>query len=144
MTVLLFEMLAILLCLLTLLTSYANILSSQLHAVSRTQQSRQREPNVKTLRFPLSVEFWRHCVLSGRTQSRAFASTPERRNGNINLNNISSPRVGIEPTTSRFYSHTLCHCATIGLNFWPLFYLVYNIVICYQCVKVRIFKQSQD
>ena len=39
----------------------------QLHAVSRTQQGRQREPSVKTLRSPLSAEFWRHYVLSGRT-----------------------------------------------------------------------------
>ena len=30
--------------------------------------------------------------------------------------NISSPRVGIEPTTSRFYNHTLCLCATTGLK----------------------------
>ena len=43
----------------------------QLHALSRTQQGRQREPSVKTLRSPLSAEFWRHCVLSGRTQHRA-------------------------------------------------------------------------
>ena len=42
-----------------------------LHAVSRTLQGRQREPNVKTLRPLLSAEFWRHCVLSGRTQRRA-------------------------------------------------------------------------
>ena len=44
----------------------------------------------------------------------ALASTPERRNGNINLSKyfISSR---IEPTTSRFYSHTLYHCATTGL-----------------------------
>ena len=42
------------------------------HAVSRTQQGRQREPSVKTLRSPLSAEFWRHCVLSGRTQRRAL------------------------------------------------------------------------
>ena len=54
----------------------------RLHAVSRTQQGKQREPSVKTLRSPLSAEFWRHCVLSGRIQRR---STPERRNGNINL-----------------------------------------------------------
>ena len=43
---------------------------NQLHAVSRTQQVRQREPSIKTLRSPLSAEFWRHCVLSGRTQRR--------------------------------------------------------------------------
>ena len=44
---------------------------NQLHAVSRTQQGRQREPSVKTLRSPLPAEFWRHCVLSGRNQRRA-------------------------------------------------------------------------
>ena len=32
---------------------------NQLHAVPRTQQGRQREPSVKTLRSPLSAEFWR-------------------------------------------------------------------------------------
>ena len=57
--------------------------TNQLHAVSRTQQGRQREPSVKTLRSPLSANFWRHCVLSGGTQRRSFASTPVRRNGNI-------------------------------------------------------------
>ena len=46
------------------------------HAVSRTHQGRQREPSVETLRSPLSAEFWRHL---------RFASTPERRNENINL-----------------------------------------------------------
>ena len=44
---------------------------NQLHAVSRTQQGRQREPSIKTLRSPLSAEYWRHCVLSRRTQRRA-------------------------------------------------------------------------
>ena len=38
---------------------------NQLHAVSRTQQGRQRELSVKTLRSPLSAEFWKHCVSSG-------------------------------------------------------------------------------
>ena len=42
---------------------------NQLHAVSRTQQGRQKEPNVKTLRSSLSAEFSR---LSGRTQRRAL------------------------------------------------------------------------
>ena len=43
------------------------------HAVSRvTQESRQREPSVKTLRSPLTADFWRHCVLSGGAQRRAF------------------------------------------------------------------------
>ena len=31
---------------------------NQLHPVSRTQQDRQREISVKTLRFPLSAKFW--------------------------------------------------------------------------------------
>ena len=44
---------------------------NQLHAVSRTLQDRQRELSVKTLGYPLYTEFWRHCVLSGRTQRRA-------------------------------------------------------------------------
>ena len=56
-----------------------------LKSVSFCFQGRQREPSVKTLRSPLSAEFWRHCVLSCRNQRRAFASTPERKNGNINL-----------------------------------------------------------
>ena len=30
---------------------------NQLHAISRTQQGRQREPSVKTLRSPLSAVF---------------------------------------------------------------------------------------
>ena len=55
--------------------AYANnlleFLFYQLHAVSRTQQCWQREPSVKTLRGPLSAEFWRHFVLNGRTQRRA-------------------------------------------------------------------------
>ena len=36
--------------------------SNQPHAVSRTQQVRQRESSVKTLLSPLSAEFWGHCV----------------------------------------------------------------------------------
>ena len=35
-------------------------------------QGKQREPSVKTLRLPLSAEFWRHCVLRGRTERRAL------------------------------------------------------------------------
>ena len=42
------------------------------HTVYCTQQGKQREPSVKTLRFALSTEFWRHCVLSGGAQRRAW------------------------------------------------------------------------
>ena len=45
---------------------------NQLHAVSCTQQGRQREPSVKTLCSLLSAEFWRYRVLSGRTQCHAL------------------------------------------------------------------------
>ena len=51
---------------------FLKIKLNQLHAVSRTQQGRQRELIVKTLRSPLSAEFRRHYVLSGRTQRRAL------------------------------------------------------------------------
>ena len=61
--------------------------SNQIHAVSRTQQGRQREPSVKTLRSPLSAEFWRHCVLSGRTQRHASPQHQSEENRNINLSN---------------------------------------------------------
>ena len=39
-----------------------------LHAVSRSQQCRQKEPSVKTFCSSFSAEFWRHCVLSSGTQ----------------------------------------------------------------------------
>ena len=51
---------------LTILFLYIIKSINQLHAVSRTQRGRQREPSVKTLRSPLSAEVW-----SGRTQRRA-------------------------------------------------------------------------
>ena len=53
-------------------TFKCNNQKNQLHAVSRIQQGRQRELSVKTLHSPLSAEFGRHCVLSGRTQRRAL------------------------------------------------------------------------
>ena len=48
-------------------------------------------------------------MLTVGTQRRAFASVPERRNENKNVNKyeIFPPRVGIEHTTSRF-TGTIC------------------------------------
>ena len=40
-----------------LIRGTATELINQLHAVSRIQQGRQREPSIKTLRSPLSAEF---------------------------------------------------------------------------------------
>ena len=79
-----------------------------LHAVFRTQQGRQREPNLKTIRSPLSAEFWPHCVLSSETHPRGTSrALPRHQSKEMEIfkKNISSPRVGIEPTTSRVYSH---------------------------------------
>ena len=50
-------------------------------AVSRIQQG-QREPSVKVLRSPFSVELWRHCVLCGRTQRRIL---PRRQSGEMKI-----------------------------------------------------------
>ena len=61
-----------------------------LHAVFHTEQGRQREPSVKTLCSPISAEFWRHCVLSGKTQRCALPRHQRDENGNINLRIISS------------------------------------------------------
>ena len=44
---------------------------SQLHAVSRIQQGRQRELSVKIFRPPLSSELSQHCVLGGGTKRHA-------------------------------------------------------------------------
>ena len=62
---------------------------NQLHDVSRTQQGR---PSVKTLRPPLSVGRQESvgCLEALRVEwqnsTLRFASTPERRNENINVN----------------------------------------------------------
>ena len=79
---------------------------NQLHAVSRTHQGRQKEPSVKTLRCPLSGRVLEALRVEWRNSTPHFPLTPERRNENINVNKyfISSKR--IEPTTSRFNSHT--------------------------------------
>ena len=61
--------------------------TNQLHAVSRTQQGRQRKPSTRTLRASVYAKFQGHCVLSGGTQRRTLPDL-ERRNENINLNNI--------------------------------------------------------
>ena len=51
------------------------------------------------------LNFSKHCVLSGRTQRRAFALLPEWKNEKILINNHSFLRVRIEPTTVALQSH---------------------------------------
>ena len=79
---------------------------NQLHAICRIQQSRQREPSVKALHTLLSAETWRHCLLSGKTQRRALPGHQSEEMKILIQINILFPRVGIEPTTTRFCSHT--------------------------------------
>ena len=50
---------------------------------ARTQQSRQREPSVKTL--TLSAEFSEALSVKWKNSMMRFASTPEWRNRNIQL-----------------------------------------------------------
>ena len=87
---------------------------NQLHAVSRTQQGRQRELSVKTLRPPLSAKFWSNCVLSGGTQRLAFASTPEQTNENISVNKYVISSDEDRTHNQSVYTHTFCPCATTG------------------------------
>ena len=62
-----------------------DLINQKSKSVSRCVPHTAGQAEGKILRSPLSAEFWRYCVLSGRTQRRVFASTPERRNGNLNL-----------------------------------------------------------
>ena len=77
------------------------------------KQGRQREPNVKTLRPPLSFEFWGHCVLSGRTQRRAL---PQHKSEEVKILNISYPRES-NPQSGAGYSQTLVPLR----HDWPLY-----------------------
>ena len=88
--------------------------------MSRTQHGRQREPSVKTLRF--SPSSGRHCVLSGGTRRRAL---PRHQSEEMKMLNISFLPVGIEPTTSRVYSHTL----VLLRHDWPQNFFIETIKI---------------
>ena len=78
---------------------YIKSFFSALRCIPHPAGYAEREPNVKTLRSPLSAEFWRHCVLNGGTQRRT--------NEELNIVNISFPSVRIEHTICRLYSHIL-------------------------------------
>ena len=93
------------------------------HAVSRTQQFRQRESSVKTLRILFFADFWRHFLLSGGNRSEE-------------TENIKFSRVEIEPTICHAYSHTLCLCATTGLI------CTYIICMC-NCLQAQLWHTSQ-
>ena len=92
------------------------IKSNKFHAVSRTQQGRQRKPSVKTLRSPLSAEFWMHCVFS-ETQRLVFALEPERRNDNMNVNKHFISSSG-DWTYNQSILQSHCHPAVALLSEW--------------------------
>ena len=85
---------------------------NQFHAVSRTQQGRQREPRGCLNPVPYFPRILEALRVEWRNSTPRFASTPQRRNENINVNKYFMSSSGIELTTSRFYIHTLCPCAS--------------------------------
>ena len=65
----------------------------------------------------LSAEFWKHYVFSGETQRRALSHNQRKE---MEILNISFPRMGIEPTTCRVYSRMLVPLS----NDWIFIFLV--------------------
>ena len=98
-------------CLWLLLNKYVYISDNkdlckknQLHAISRTHQGRQRETSVNTP-FPFFPPIQETFHLEWRNSTPRFASTPERRNKNVNsyifCNYFASyPRTFLRPTIS--------------------------------------------
>ena len=105
--------------------------SNQLHAVSSAQQGKQKDSSVKTLRSPLSAEFWRHLRVKWLNLTLPFASTPKRRNGNMNLNKYFISSSGDRTYNQmRSQSHTYTPAARLalkGFNYW--FYWYFSL--CY-------------
>ena len=66
--------------------------------------------HIMTLQF-FTLKFWRHCVLSGRTQRCALSRYSLLDRQKRKIQNILFSRGAIEPITSCVYSHKLCTCA---------------------------------
>ena len=77
-----------------------------------THTGRHREPNVKTLHSPVFAEA---LYVEWRNSTHCFASTPEQRNIDINLNKYfissSGDRTHYRPVTIT----SLCPCATTAI-----------------------------
>ena len=71
-----------------------NLKKILLYAVSRTRQGRQREPSVKTP-FPTFCRILEALRVEWQNSTPHLASTPERRNGNINLSKYFISSSGI-------------------------------------------------
>ena len=73
----------------------------------------------------VTFDYWKFCYRSVANEFR------DHKTWNINLSKYnSSPRPGIEPTTSRFYSYTLCPCATTGLLYLSWLNYDLNLTVC--------------
>ena len=105
------------------------------HAVSRTQQRRQRNPSVKTHFFHRILEVSR---VEWRNSIPRFVSTPEPRNENINLNNFFYfLGWGSQPQPVDF---ALCPCATTGFLLCVHIFFT-NITLKFMTIK-KILKFS--
>ena len=93
------------------LSPFNFINKNQLHAVSRTQQGRQREPSIKTLHSPLSAEFLEVLRVEWRNSTLRFVSTPEQ-SGNIYLNKYFISSSGDRTHKRRVAVTSLCPWAT--------------------------------
>ena len=77
-------------------------IKNKLHAVSRIQQSRQKERSIMTLRSPLSAKFLKALRVEFRNSTPGFSLCRQCEEIKI-----------LKSSPSLF--HTLCHCATTGL-----------------------------
>ena len=107
------------------------------HCIPHTAGHKQKEPSVKTLRSPLPADFWRHCVLileglrvEWQNSTPSFASTPERRNGNINLS-----KYFISSSGDRIQNQSVLQSHFMPLRHdWPQ--------QCLYCIKLNIVSRT--
>ena len=89
----------------------------QLHAVSRTQQGKQREPSAKTFRSLVSAE-------QGKNSAPRFASTPVRKNRNIHFN-----KYFISSSGDRTHNQSVLQSHFVPLRHdWSLLYIVFKTI----------------
>ena len=75
---------------------------SALHCISICNQ---KEHSVKTLFFLLYAEFWKHCVLSGKTHTHPLPQH-QSKNENFTLNRYIITTNGDRTHISHAYNHT--------------------------------------
>ena len=68
---------------------------------------RQKESSVKTLRSPLSAEFFKALCVEWRNSIPGFSFVVRAKKMKILINNNLFPRMGFKPTTIALQSHPL-------------------------------------